>query len=308
MKTFDILKHKNLSIIGDKPFNALPAWFRNAETEDMIVETEMRKVAVLTGIWLNGTWEDGSARSMVFVNGIWKNGVFSYGIWKDGLWENGRFVSSNWHNGTWKTGVFEDSSWYNGTWENGGFRSGSVWHYGHWLDGEWNGLKWCDGNFITGKHKGAEILGFDSKGNKIYTDAGKNHKKHENLSIRGTDFQDLPQWFQDAETKNAVVDFDGTTFNWHNGIWKNGTWKGTETCAEWHRGVWLDGTWEGGNWYKGVWKGGTWQWGYWHGGRWENGTWLTGKSKNSLHSKFSSGPPYEAQNVSPPEYFLGEIE
>jgi hypothetical protein len=44
-------------------------------------------------------------------------------------------------------------------------------------------------------------------------------KGHKNLRIQNNvPFEKLPKWFQDAETKNAVVRYDNYTFLWHGGV------------------------------------------------------------------------------------------
>lgn len=110
---------------------------------------------------------------------------------------------------------------------------------------------------------------------------------HKTLTITcNHSFHELPTWFQQAKTKNAVVSYVGV-FNefdwydgiwenglfdigttWHNGIWKNGIWNGSE---------WRNGTWNDGRWLDGIWKNGIWISGKWQGGTWKNGIWLSGK-------------------------------
>lgn len=104
---------------------------------------------------------------------------------------------------------------------------------------------------------------------------GVDIKGHKNLTILSTisegpdyTFNDLPEWFQKAKTKNAEVTLnDFGNIVWYNGEWKNGIWDG----GRWKDGQWIDGTWKDGLWFDGQWGGGEWL-----GGTWIRGIWMGG--------------------------------
>jgi hypothetical protein len=115
-KGIDVVNHKNLTIIGDTPFEKFPRWFKPAHTENAVVELDYGKL-----------------------------------IWHSGMWKNGLWLNGTWLNGTWKKGTFNNGTWHNGTWHNG-IWDGGEWKNGVWLDGNWNTLgKWRDGVFLKGK-------------------------------------------------------------------------------------------------------------------------------------------------------------
>jgi hypothetical protein len=74
-------------------------------------------------------------------------------------------------------------------------------------------------------------------------------KAHKNLTIKdGTPFKDLPDWFQDAKTEDAIVSVDDNgEIKWLGGFWKggyrpatypkDGTWTTTDK-ATWPKGSW----------------------------------------------------------------------
>ena len=48
---------------------------------------------------------------------------------------------------------------------------------------------------------------------------------HKNLTISSKhSFNNLPKWFQEARTINAVVSFEDSILQWERGVWNNGTW------------------------------------------------------------------------------------
>jgi hypothetical protein len=113
-------------------------------------------------------------------------------------------------------------------------------------------------------------------------------------------FENLPAWFQRAQTENAVVTMTVTAAQgfhwlggiWYKGIWNNGSWYG----GTWHSGIWNNGIWYDGTWLDGVWHSGQWHNGIWHNGKhcsghWNNGTWLDGEWKdgNWKHGVFVKG-------------------
>lgn len=117
-------------------------------------------------------------------------------------------------------------------------------------------------------------------------------KQHINLHTH-TPFEELPKWFQEAKTTNAVVKYLNGVFLWYKGIWNDGKWygnkwlggdwvdgiwvQGTWITGEFHGGTWCGGTWEFGVFRDGVWFGGTWEDGLWLGGTWTGGTWVKGR-------------------------------
>ena len=107
---------------------------------------------------------------------------------------------------------------------------------------------------------------------------------HKNLTITSDNsFDDLPEWFQKAKTKDAKISlgkgiwYDQVT--WHDGVWLNGTWiDGIWKSGVWMNGLWLKGTWQNGTWQSGVWNGGFWIGGEWISGIWVNGEWFDKKN------------------------------
>lgn len=91
-------------------------------------------------------------------------------------------------------------------------------------------------------------------------------KNHKNLTSN-VPLKELPDWFQKAETRGAVVHYENFTLKWYKGTWKGGTWED---------GIWYDGVWERGKWKKGKWHNGVWEYGKWVRGIWKNGTWYNG--------------------------------
>ena len=104
---------------------------------------------------------------------------------------------------------------------------------------------------------------------------------HKNLTCN-VDFNELPEWFQNASTENAKISYENGLLTWHNGTWRYGVWHdGIWRDGIWHDGVWRDGDWRGGTWYSGVWysgiwRGGDWRGGFWHDGVWHDGVWQRG--------------------------------
>lgn len=54
---------------------------------------------------------------------------------------------------------------------------------------------------------------------------------HKNL-ISNVEFELLPEWFKNAKTKNAKIEFTNNCLIWQDGIWERGIWE---------RGTWQDG-------------------------------------------------------------------
>ena len=104
---------------------------------------------------------------------------------------------------------------------------------------------------------------------------------HKNLTIKSykavgrTKFEDLPEWFQKAQTENAEVTLavSASGIVWAKGVWYNGIWN----AGWWFSGEWKNGTWLDGFWANGIWHDGTWFDGQWFDGTWVNGTWMNGK-------------------------------
>ena len=82
------------------------------------------------------------------------------------------------------------------------------------------------------------------------------NKNHINLTSN-VPFEDLPKWFRDAKTENAIVNYENNALKWRDGTWHDGIW---------HDGIWKDGIWYYGTWLDGTWKGGTWLGGTWRDG------------------------------------------
>lgn len=122
---------------------------------------------------------------------------------------------------------------------------------------------------------------------KHYTSIGTKVGNHKNLRSN-IPFDELPEWFKNSKTFNAVVDYtkdkkfifhngnwiEGDWYGdeWKDGIWYNGSWHG----GLWHNGFWKDGLWKDGIWEDGLWSDGTWYYGVWKAGEWRNGTWYNG--------------------------------
>lgn len=77
-----------------------------------------------------------------------------------------------------------------------------------------------------------------------------------------TDKSKWPQWLQDADTEDAVVEIINGNVIWRSGEWYSG---------EWRNGVWCDGVWHDGVWHDGIWRNGEWHSGTWREG-WDNPT------------------------------------
>lgn len=111
-----------------------------------------------------------------------------------------------------------------------------------------------------------------------------NNENHVGLESN-VPFEDLPDWFKNAKTKQAVIRligkrlfFEKGTWQggiWQGGIWQNGTWKN----GIWQRGMWQDGIWRNGTWQGGIWQDGIWEKGYWEDGIWEKGFKTIGQCK-----------------------------
>ena len=100
-------------------------------------------------------------------------------------------------------------------------------------------------------------------------------ENHKNLTSNAA-FEDLPKWFQESKTENAVVIYADGHLTWVDGIWKDGTWE---------YGIWCNGKWKNGVWKNGVWKDGVWKDGLWKDGIWGSGVWENGKMINVKKSK-----------------------
>ena len=61
-------------------------------------------------------------------------------------------------------------------------------------------------------------------------------ENHKNLTSNVA-FEELPLWFQEAKTKDAVVIYADGYFIWVNGYWYNGIWLGDV----WKKGTWVNG-------------------------------------------------------------------
>lgn len=125
--------------------------------------------------------------------------------------------------------------------------------------------------------------------------------KHKNLSIvkltnrqkaSGDNklFKELPYWFQEAETKDAVCSLS-MHFQWHDGTWINGEWLGCKGCK------WLNGTWLDGTWHNGIWDNGIWLNGIWVAGDHKKGIWVKGYYRKKLCLGFNKkGKPIFAKD------------
>lgn len=103
-----------------------------------------------------------------------------------------------------------------------------------------------------------------------------NSENHTNLKSN-VPFEDLPEWFQQAKTRDALIFFEDDFITWKRGIWKGGIWKrgiwkrGIFEHGIWEYGIWENGIWESGIWKNGVWKNGVFYGGVWCGGIFEEG-------------------------------------
>ena len=89
------------------------------------------------------------------------------------------------------------------------------------------------------------------------------YNNHSNLKAN-VPFEELPTWFKEARTKDAVVEMDTGEHLDLNGT---SIWLGDGDII-WHSGTWHNGTWLGGSWYSGKWENGIWCDGTWHSGTW----------------------------------------
>ena len=94
---------------------------------------------------------------------------------------------------------------------------------------------------------------------------------HKNLTCN-VDFNELPEWFQNASTEDAKISYENGLLTWYSGTWRDGTWH----SGTWHYGIWRFGIWHSGTWHDGIWRGGIWYSGTWHDGIWHSGVWRGG--------------------------------